>query len=146
MRKKRLQHAADIACEILCGWRLINDHKSLNEFGSGSLEIDLLTQKCRYNGKEIEPLNIAPEIGLWLQRDLQTNRIPVEGIKKANLQAEFRIRPLVGERKASEIWRGNPEKYIACDITCKCTIETDEKAYRSQRTDYEEWPENWWAI
>ena len=49
------------------------------------------------------------------------------------------------KRKAPEIWRGNPKKFIACDIKCESAIETDEKLYRSHRVDYEEWPDNWWA-
>lgn len=145
MRRKRLQHAVDIACHMLCGWRLMNDQKALTELGSGTLEIDLLTEECLYNGTRIEPLNIAGEIAAWLRHDLEAHRTPVEGIRRAYVRSEFVIRPLAGKRKAPEKWRGNPSNYIACDIRCESAIETDEKTYSFAMTDYEEWPENWWA-
>ena len=148
MRRKRLQHAAHIACRMLCGWRLQNDQKALTGLGSGTLEIDLMTEDCLYNGGSIEPLNMAAEIGHWLRRDLEAHHIPADGITKATLQAQFDIRPLVGKRKANTFIAGDikhPKGFITCAIKCESAIETDEKVYRSQYNCYDEWPEDWWT-
>jgi len=144
MRRKRLQHEADIFCQMFCGWRLCNSHEVLTSLGSGAIHIDVLAGTASHNGKIIQDLNIAGELKEWFKGDLRDNNVPVEHIRSATLDAELAITDLSGRRRSPEIWNTKISRYLVCDIQCHSRIETDEKSYDSKLTDHEEWPDGWW--
>ena len=147
MRRKRLQHHADIFCQMFCGWRLMNDHETLSELGSGSLQIDVLTGDCMFDDKLIEKLKIAGEIDGWFRDEILAHKIPIELISCASLSVQLQIEPLIGPRRTTEIWADANAKttYTSCHIFCESRISTDELDYASQLRDYEEWPDKWWV-
>jgi hypothetical protein len=89
MRRKRLQHDADVLSQMFCGWRLMNSYDRLLQLGSGTLHIDALTAHCNFADTGIEPLPIAEEMRSWLMADLNANGIPASGVLRAVLVTEI---------------------------------------------------------
>ena len=58
MGRKRLQHVADTMCQMFCGWRLIGSKRSLVKLGAGTLEIDVITGECSFQGESILQLEL----------------------------------------------------------------------------------------
>lgn len=130
---------------MFCGWRLCNSHETLTDRGSGTLHIDVLAETATHNETALQDLSIAGELIAWFQEDLRNNRIPVECIRSATLDAELVITDLSGPRQSPEIWNTKIRRYLSCDIRCRSRIETDEKSYDSEMVDHEEWPDQWWT-
>lgn len=91
MKLKRLKHQSYILCHMFCGWQLYPDWEKLAELGDGILEIDVLTENCKFNSKDIPALSIAGAIRSWLFQDLETNRIPPDSIESAKLKIHMRV-------------------------------------------------------
>jgi hypothetical protein len=144
MRRKRLQHQADIFCQMFCGWRLCNSHEALTALGSGILHIDVLAETVTHNGTPLQELNIVGELSAWFRADLLDNNISLEHIRSATLDAELTIADLSGPRRSPEKWNTRINRYLSCDIRCRSHIETDERSYESEMVDHEEWPDGWW--
>lgn len=149
MRRKRLNHAADILCDMFCGWRLTNSYKELEHLGSGNLVIDALTEDCRFNGQPIHTVSIAVELSHWLKADLAKHNIPSSAIKMAQLNVELStftadIRP------SSRIFHmgknGKPIKkgdFYQVQARLHSIIITDEASYERMRSHDECWPVGW---
>jgi hypothetical protein len=90
MKLKRLKHQSHVLCHMFCGWKLYPDWEKLAELGDGALEIDVLSQTCKFNGVEIPGLVVAGAMRDWLLQDLQANRIALENIKSARLTVHMR--------------------------------------------------------
>lgn len=150
MRRKRLQHGADVLCQMFCGWRLINSYRDLEALGSGTLIIDALSGECAFNGKPIEELTIAGELKAWLMEDLAANSISLSDLKRAQLIAELSLSEISAHgRKTSDHHmnaQGKPVNkglFNRLQIDCKGEIETDEKTYIASYSELEEWPRGW---
>ena len=148
MRRKRLQHVADTMCQMFCGWRLDRSKPDLVKLGPGSLEIDAITGQCVFEGGSIERLNIAEEIHLWLQQDLENNKIPVTSIVRAHLAVKLLFTDVPWSDRGREIFfvEGKPvrtENLHRCTMECESNVTTDEVTYRSHLTGIQEWPPGW---
>ena len=150
MRRKRLQHVADTLCHMFCGWRLINSYRDLERLGSGLLSIDALSGQCSFNGSPIEQLSIAYELSAWLREDLSAHAIPVECLRRAQLQAELGFSRIDASQRATSDQHmdrgGKPVHkgpFHRVQIHCQSEVTTDEAAYTSAFSDLEEWPLGW---
>jgi hypothetical protein len=86
---KRLQHVADTMCQLFCSCRLIESKPNLVNLGSGTLEINAITEQCLFQGESIDQLKIAEEIRGWLRQDLATNKIPLAVLTGAHLAVKL---------------------------------------------------------
>ena len=150
MRRRRLQHAADILCRMFCGWRLANSYRDLALLGSGTLHIDALTGSCSFNGSPVEPPTIAGELHIWLDRDLQSHRIPRESLVRAEMTARLVVKSLASKPKRLPVHfldtDGKPIRsgqFYRCEISCESEVATDEALYRSSCEAVESWPASW---
>ena len=148
MRRKRLQHVADTVCQMFCGWRLIGSKPSLVNLGSGTLEIDVITGQCLFQGKNIGLLTIAEEIRAWLEQDLTTNRIPISTLTGAHLKVKLFFSVVPWNATTKEIFYSDgkvvrTEEMNRCVVECDSTISTGETVYSSQLTEAQEWPLDW---
>ena len=149
MRRKRLQHAADTICHMFCGWRLINCTARLVELGSGTIQIDVLSGRCSFDGRPIPQLSIAEELRLWLLADLESNEIPVAGLTRASLDAKLSFSEISWRDKRSNDQYFNDGRPVRtdtihrCAIACKSEVATNDAVYRSELEDIEEWPAGW---
>jgi len=149
MRRKRLQHVADILCHMFCGWRQAYSKHALVALGNGQLEVDILTGKCRFEGKEIPPLPIVAELRGWMDAELIAHNIPATGILSASLRValSFSEIPWAEKSTTSEYFaHGEPIRsgiLHACRVQCESLVATEERGYIGKYADYEEWPVGW---
>ena len=150
MRRKRLQHAADILCQMFCGWRLINSYRELERLGSGRWRINALTEQCLHNGIAVKSLTIAGELAAWLKEELAANNIDIAAVHEATLEADVILGSVPrNDRRNKDVHYAPdgratlPAQFITCDISCRSRVATDEKVYTSEYSDHEEWPPGW---
>jgi len=127
MRRKRLQHVADTMCQMFCGWRLIGSKRSLVKMGAGTLEIDVITGKCSFQGESIRQLAIAEEIRRWMHEDLAANKISVTALTHALLSVNL-------------FFSEGPDKMYRCQMECTSNVATETADYRAQLTEVQDWP------
>lgn len=90
MKLKRLKHQSYILCHMFRGWQLYPDWERLAELGEGVLEVDVLTETCKFNSREAPRLSISGALRNWLLEDLKANKIPLEVIESAKLTVQIR--------------------------------------------------------
>lgn len=141
MRRKRFKHHVDIFCDMFCGWRLASSYDRLVELGSGSLEIDVLTERCSKDGVSITPLSIAGELGVWFRDDARAAGIELSSVRVARLRVSLLIEPLTGRRRTNVVFPGREETgYVRCQFDCSALLESEGDRYEAHRQDYQEWP------
>ena len=145
MRRKRLQHHADIFCHMFRGWQLHSDYRTLTDLGSGKLEIDFLHETCAHNGQSIPSLSIARTVRAWWRDDLSAHRIPLDDVHQAQLSVDMRIRKQLGQRDHSVTWAKSALIFVSCKLRAHSIIRTNEATYKSEYDDRLEWPRNWAA-
>ena len=150
MRRKRLQHSADILCHKFCGWELVNSYRQLVELGSGTLSIDALSGKCRFDDNPIPEVAIAGALQSWLVDDLETHNISAGLLKQASLIADLELSSIkASDRVTGDFHMDKSQKPITrgsfhrLEIRCRSEVATDEKTYRSKHEDVQEFPFDW---
>ncbi len=76
---------------MFCGWQLANDFEELNRLSSGSLEIDVKTGDCLFNGKANSKLTMPLVLKDWFLSDLVESNIQLSDIDSAKLQVNFNM-------------------------------------------------------
>ena len=150
MRRKRLQHSADILCQKFVGWELVNSYRQLVELGSGTLSIDALSGECRFDDHPIQELTIAGALQIWLADDLKTHNISAESLQHASLAADLRLSSIrAPDRVTGDFHMDKNQKPISkgsfhrLEIRCRSEVATDEKTYHSEFDDVQEFPVDW---
>jgi hypothetical protein len=150
MRRKRLQHSADMLCHKFCGWELVNSYNQLVKLGSGTLEIDALSGHCRFQSEPIDQLTIAGALNAWLLEDLTNHSIDSENLRCAKLTAELSLSTIESNQRVTHDHHmdqaGRPiakGAFHRLTIRCRSEVATDEKVYRSEYSDTEEFPHGW---
>jgi hypothetical protein len=150
MRRKRLQHVVDTLCHMFCGWRLANSFPALDGLGDGTLTVDVLSEACTHNGRQIQTLTIAGELNVWLLDDLRAHRIDLRFMREVTLIADLTFSKLPRTRRQTATryalppgQHRAPSTFIACDIRCRSRVLADEVLYESAYVDREEWPLGW---
>ncbi len=151
MRRKRLQHDADILCHMFCGWRLIFSKADLVKLGSGLLAIDALTGECSFNGIPTKTLAIANEVRLWLAADFEKNNIRIQDITVARLTVRLAFDEIDWEDRtgADQFFsfttheQVRTERMHRCRMHCDSEIRTVDSVFKSGYQDSEEWPIGW---
>lgn len=149
MRYKRLNHAAQNLCQMFCGWRLHWTKPRLVSLGSGSIQIDVLTGQCIFNGLPIPQLPIAAELVTWLEDDLAANQIPRHAVTTALLDAQLELSVIAwNERSTKEQFFDSHGEIRTptlhrCEISCRGEIVADDGIHVGTFLDREEWPPNW---
>lgn len=149
MRRKRLKHAAQVLCQMFCGWRLINSCRDLERLGSGVLGINALDGSCSFNGEPVSSTAIARELQSWLEADLDRHGIPRGALRSATLTATLQFSSIqAGERVTRDRHFGRNGEAVAgpfnrVAIACSAELTTDDGAYSAEHDDLEEWPTGW---
>ena len=122
----------------------------LVELGSGTLEIQLLTGECVFNGSSVDSLPISREIQLWFSKELAAQKIQAETIVRATIKATIGLTLIPWTKRENNkemFYIDNQEvrtmEMHRCAIDCVCHISTEGGSYVSRRKDLEEWPTGW---
>jgi hypothetical protein len=59
-----VQNVADRLCQMFCGG------KTLTRLGPGTVDVDVLTERCRFNGHPIGSPDITGELASWFRQEL----------------------------------------------------------------------------
>jgi hypothetical protein len=146
----RIKGIAHDLCQMFCGWRLTDSLPPLTKMGSGRLEIDVLTEGCKFQGNPIPPLPIARELKAAFPNNLKSHKATSEEITRARLLVSLSFSLInSGERmNAKEIfYQDNIEMHAArmhrCKFDCVAEIEINGTVYRLEHDVTREWPEGW---
>ncbi len=142
MAQNRLNHSADIFCEMLCGWRLANGYKEIIELGSGSYEMNILAESSAFNGKPVS-LYMTAEIAAWFKKDIAINNVDINSVDSAQILADIEVKPLEGKRKTNTHFPQAEKSatYYSIKIKCQSEILAFGKKFKSAKEDYEEFPD-----
>jgi hypothetical protein len=66
MRRKVLQHYADVLCHMAIGWRMGDDLAILADLPSGHIHFDILGARSTHDTKGQVELHITGEMRAWL--------------------------------------------------------------------------------
>ena len=129
MRRKILQHFADVFCQMFVGWRMGEDVDALSKINHGQIYIDVLRGQASLAAEQ--PLNIwvAGELQAWFASALEKHNIPIEAIREAKLLVD--INASTTERKRAAV--------TVFDFACQSAISTDEKTYESSLNESHTW-------
>jgi hypothetical protein len=135
-----LQQLADTLCRGFCAWNLQHDRRTLMQLGCGKLEVDLLKKTCRFERDYIPRLAIMNTLLGQLQRFLEDNEVAPEIIRSATLLIEITIEEREEQRDKSVMWFGECDGFVECDMGIRCTIDAENKDYKSEHRGRVEWP------
>ncbi|MBK7403578.1 MAG: hypothetical protein IPJ41_02810 [Phycisphaerales bacterium] len=135
---------------MFCGWRLANAYEALEQLGSGTLEIDVLTGESRFNGGAIAELSIAGELHSWFTEDCAKHGIEIDDIASARLTAQLVAARVEAKQRSTPVHHidtaGKPIRagsVTRFDIHCEAVIATDGATYTASKQSCEEWPVGW---
>ena len=129
MRRKVIQHYADVLCHIAIGWRMADDLETLSDLPDGTILFDLLTGSATHSTAGELDLRIAGEIEAWLKARLAADHIPEQLILRAELQLSSKTDRIRTDKK----------RVVSFDWSCASLISTDEKTYESHLNEAHTW-------
>jgi hypothetical protein len=129
MRRKVIQHYADMLCHMAIGWRMGDDLEILSELPDGTIHINLLTGVATHSVANEINLWIAGEMRAWLRNRFATDKIPEQQILRAEVCLSSKTDRISTDRK----------RIVSFDWHCSSLISTDEKTYEGQLNEGHTW-------
>jgi hypothetical protein len=129
MRRKVIQHYADVLCHMAIGWRMGDDLDILADLPSGSIHFDILTGRATHGTEGLIQLHISTEMQAWFLDRLAKDSIPSEAIESATLDTEMNTDRIATDKK----------RVVSFDWRCHSRITTDEKTYEARLADQHTW-------
>ena len=121
MKRKVIQHYADVLCHMAIGWRMGDDLEILSDLPSGRIHFDILAGQATHDTQGLIHLHIAAEMHAWFLERIQRDGISTEGIESATLDTDMNTDRIKTDKK----------RVVSFDWRCHCIIATDEKTYEA---------------
>ena len=129
MRRKRLNHYADVVCKMFVGWRMGDDLEILSELPDGTIIIDLLTGVANHSIKGPLELHISKEIQAWLQQQGSKEGIDISELESGTLEVDIDTSKVATNKK----------KVVMFNFECRSAIKTSEACYEANIKDMHQW-------
>ena len=129
MRRKVLQDLANTLCQMVVGWRMVEDLERVAGLPDGTLSFDLLQKRVRHDSGGELKLWITGELAAWLQARLIAEAIDSSKLLSAELEVRFKV-----ERRLT-----NRQRIVVFDFDCRSVLATDEREYRGTLVERHEW-------
>ncbi|PHS03792.1 MAG: hypothetical protein COA78_17330 [Blastopirellula sp.] len=129
MRRKRLNHYADVVCKMFVGWRMCDDLEIMSDLPDGTITLNLLTGDALHSIAGPLDLHIAKEIQAWLQQQSEKEGVDVAQLKSATLEVD------VDTGKVAT----NKKKIVMFNFECRSSLKTDETSYQATLKDMHQW-------
>ena len=129
MRRKRLNHYADVMCKMFVGWRMGDDLETLSDLPDGTINVNLLTGEATHSVVGNLDLHIAKELQAWLQQEAEKDNIDFTQLKSGNLEVAINTGKVATNRK----------KIVSFNFECRSNIKTDEATYSAHVKDMHQW-------
>ena len=129
MRRKIIQHYADVLCHMAIGWRMGGDLEILSELSDGTIHFDILEGEATHDTEGDIKLHISGEMNAWLRDRLSKDQILVSAIESATLDLQMNTDRIKTDKK----------RVVSFDWRCHSRINTDEKVYEVNHVDRHSW-------
>lgn len=129
MRRKRLNHYADVVCRMFVGWRMGDDLEALSDLPNGTISLNLLTGVATHSISGQIDLHIAKEIHAWLQQQSAKEGIDISQLVTATLEID------VDTSKVAT----NKKKIVMFNFECRSNIQTPETTYHATLKEAHKW-------
>lgn len=129
MRRKRLNHYADVVCRMFVGWRMGDDLEVLSEVPDGTITIDLLKGTANHSVVGNLELHISQEIAAWLSQQSAKEGINWSEMKSATLEV------LIDTGRVAT----NKKKVVMFNFTCLAKLSTSEACYEANLIESAKW-------
>lgn len=129
MRRKILQHFADVFCQMFVGWRMGEDVDVLSKIQHRQIYIDVLRGQASLSSEQSLNIWIAGEIQTWFASALKKHNIPIESIREAKSFVDINASTIERKRAIVRVF----------DFACQSAISTDEKTYESSLNESHTW-------
>jgi hypothetical protein len=126
MRRKVIQHFADIFCQRIVQLPDGYDLAAFVHYGSGTYKLNILSGECSHTGEPIPTLRTCDEFREWLFTQLDKHNVPRVGIDAATLTINLTVSEIAVKQSF-----GNMFASAHFSLDCSSEILTDEKSYRS---------------
>ena len=129
MRRKRLNHYANVVCNMFVGWRMGDDLEVLSELPDGKITVNLLTGNAyHFEVGEID-LWIPKELQAWLQDQSKKEGVDIGGIESAILEVD------IDKNKVAT----NKKKVVMFHFDCNSLFTTSEACYSGALKEVHKW-------
>ena len=122
LRRKRLNHYADVICKMFMGWRMDHDSWRLERLPTGRLTIDLISCKTTHDSYGPMKMYVADSIHAWLQAECAKEAIPFNLLRRITLTVDIDVSPVETPRK----------KVMRHSFHIRSVIATDAREYRGE--------------
>ncbi|AFU99915.1 hypothetical protein [Simiduia agarivorans] len=129
MRRKRLNHYADVMCKMFVGWRMGDDLEVLSDLPDGTIYVDLLTGSATHSVAGNLDLHIAKELQAWLRHESEKDNIDFTQLMSGGLEIDINTGKISTNRK----------KVVSFNFDCRSSITTDEATYTAHVKDMHQW-------
>lgn len=129
MRRKRLNHYADVVCKMFVGWRMADDLEKLSDLPNGTISLNLLTGVANHSVSGPIDLHVAKEIRAWLQQQSVKEGIDISQLITATLEID------VDTSKVGT----NKNKVVMFNFGCRSNIQTSETTYHATLKEAHKW-------
>ena len=129
MRRKVIQHYADVLCHMASGWRMGDDLEILADLPSGRIHFDIIEGCASHYSEGEVALCIAGEMKAWFRDRIAKDGIPMEAIQSAVLDVDM----------DSDRIKTDKKRVISFDWRCHSQIVTAEKTYEAELRDRHAW-------
>ena len=129
MRRKKINHYADVICRMFMGWRMGDDLEALAGLPDGKIHVNLLTGTAEHS--EAGPLNlhVAAEIQAWLRQECEKDGIDYSALKAADLWVDIDTSKIATNRK----------RIVCFDFDAISRLTTDEATYSAHVSETHRW-------
>ncbi len=129
MRRKILQDFANTLCQMLVGWRMVEDLEVLAALPDGTLRVNVLSGIATHSSQTPVELHIARELRAWLLHRFAEAAISPSDIDSAIVTASIRTDRIATNRK----------RIISFDFAAESAITTSEREYRGVLHEVHRW-------
>jgi hypothetical protein len=133
VRRKVLQHFANVLCQQFLDLGSGHDAATFVHLGSGRYVMDILSMECARDGMRIPSLKVCRQYHEWLCEQLAKHRVP-PGL----MSAELTVAVAVSNAKVQASY-GREFGSADFHFDCRSEIKTDEKAYTCEMSGAHAW-------
>jgi len=129
MRRKILQHYADVLCHMAIGWRMGDDLEVLSDLSDGTIHFNILEGEAIHDIEGDIKLHISDEMNTWLRDRLSKDQVLVSAIESVTLDLQMKTGRIKTDKK----------RVVSFDWRCHSRIKTEEKVYEVKHVDRHAW-------
>lgn len=134
MRRKVIQHFANMFCQRFIDLPSGYDLARFVKLGKGTAALNILDGECTYNGSPVDRFDTCNEYKEWLFRELERHSIAPDTIVHARMEIDATVSNIEIKESFGHVLRSADFSF-----DCRSAIQTDEKTYSSRQFEEKRW-------